>query len=134
MEGNTDHPPPIEEVIVGRQTPDDLIQETAGNGDHNDMKEEIDAGDKPPGKLLTEIKEKNQQGLLQNYRLLVPGTRIYTKWFGRFKKKHVKKAPYNTVWTRIVLVNECLISKGTRKIWNFASPYGDDIKGHVTQG
>ena len=142
MEGDPNpNLPPIGGNDVANQSPD-YLKETAGVGSHEEMKEEQEesslvveeedqAGNKPPGKLLIKIKEKNQQALLQDYSLLVPGIRIYTKWFGRFRKKFVK-APYNTPWTQIVLVSECLVSQGTRKVWNFGSPYCAEIKGHVT--
>ena len=84
--------PPTGEVIVDPLVPDDLAPpEAAGNEDPDDEKEEKNAETKPPNKLLAEVRQKNEQGLLQNYLLLVPGTRIYTKWSKRFKNKYVKE-------------------------------------------
>ena len=121
--------------------PPDYLVETAGAGGHEEMKEEqkdrtlvleegAHANDKPPGELLARLKEKNKQELLQDYSLLAPGSRIYLKWFKRFRK--TVSAPYNTPWTELILVRECVVSEGTRKVWNFAHPYCVEIKGNVT--
>ena len=120
--------------------PPDHPNGTAGTEGHEDMKEEekeetlvlqedTPASDKPPAELLARIREKNKQGLLQDYSLLGPGSRVYLKWMDRFRKK--VPVPYNTPWAELILVKECKVSEGTRKIWNFAHPFCIELTGNV---
>ena len=122
-EGNP-HPTTAEGDGVTDRPPDHPPGAVGGEG-HEGVKEEEKDGtvvlqegrtakDKPPAELLARIREKNKKGLLQDYSLLGPGSRVYLKWPDRFRKK--VPAPYDTPWVELLLVKECAVSKGTRKI------------------
>ena len=126
------------EVLGDR--PPDLPGGAAGGESHETVKEEEKDGsmvlqegltvkDKPPREMLKLVRDKNAKGLLQDYSLLGPGTRIYLRWPDRFKKR--VPAPYNTPWVELLLVKECALSQGSRKFLNWSHPIRNDLTGNI---
>ena len=139
-------PPDSTPGSQGTEVPDDKPPEqdgAAGGADNETgLKEEKDEllvlqegltiREKPPREMLDLVRDKNARGLQQDFNLLGPGTRLYLKWPDRFKKR--VPVPYNTPWVELLLVKECAVSQGSRKIWNWSHPIRSELTGNLELG